>query len=59
MGGGDLFTGTLDFLILQVPGDPVTYAAISSALVAVALAATLLPAREATRVDPLLALRSE
>lgn len=39
------------------PADPFTYAAVSTALSAVALAATWLPARGATTVDPTAALR--
>jgi putative ABC transport system permease protein len=39
--------------------DPATYAAVSATLVAVALMGTYLPARRATRVDPLMALRGE
>ena len=41
------------------PFDPVTYASVAAALGSVALAATWIPARQATRVDPMLALRSE
>jgi putative ABC transport system permease protein len=41
------------------PVDPATLAATSAALVVVAVAASLVPARRATRVDPIEALRAE
>ena len=41
------------------PCDPLTYAAVVSALGLVALVATWIPARHATKVDPMSALRAD
>ncbi len=53
-----LVTRAMASMLFEVrPNDPRTLAAVATALSAVALAATWLPARRATRVDPMAALR--
>jgi ABC-type antimicrobial peptide transport system permease subunit len=54
--GGD---GLRTALFQVDPRDPLVYASVSLLLALVAFAATLVPARRATRVDPALALRAE
>jgi ABC-type antimicrobial peptide transport system permease subunit len=40
-------------------GDPLTFAAVSCALIVVAMLASFVPAQRATRIDPIIALRCE
>jgi putative ABC transport system permease protein len=41
------------------PSDPATYGTVAAIIVVVSLGATLVPARRATRVDPIVALRAD
>ena len=55
-----LLTRLMQSLLYQVgPGDPWTFVTVSLALVVVSLLAAALPAFRATRVSPLIALRTE
>lgn len=47
-------------LLFEVsPSDPITFAGVAALLVAVAVAASALPAWRASRVDPMIAVRDE
>jgi putative ABC transport system permease protein len=60
LAGALAITRALSTLLFAVsPHDPLTLAALSLALTAVAMLACYIPARRATRVDPLRALRYE
>jgi ABC-type antimicrobial peptide transport system permease subunit len=58
--GSLALTRFLQSMLFDVkPSDPATFAAIAALLAAVTLFACFIPARRATRVDPLIALRHE
>jgi putative ABC transport system permease protein len=58
--GAALLTGVMSNLLFEVSAfDPLTFGSVSALLALVAAAACYLPARRATMVDPLTALRNE
>jgi len=60
LAGALAFTRVLQSRLFDVsPSDPVTFVAVSALLIVIALLACWLPARRATRVDPMEALRCE
>jgi predicted permease len=60
LAGSLLFSRSIGSLLFEVgPGDPATLSAVSLLLAGIALLACYIPARRATRVDPVIALRCE
>lgn len=60
LGGSLLVTPVLQSMLVDLPAnDPATFAVISILLVAISLAACYLPARRATKIDPIVTLRCE
>ena len=58
--GSFVTTRLLETLLYDVPGtDPLTYTAVATLLIGVALVATYIPSRRAAHVDPVTALRAE
>jgi ABC-type antimicrobial peptide transport system permease subunit len=59
MAGSRALTGALESLLFGVtPGDPVTFIEIGALLIVVATVAGYFPARRASRIDPMVALRA-
>jgi predicted permease len=54
-----LRTAIANILFQTSPSDPLTYFSVAALIIALSLIATLVPARRATKVDPMIALRAE
>jgi ABC-type antimicrobial peptide transport system permease subunit len=60
IGGAMLLTRLIRTLLYEVaPTDPPTFVAVALGLAVVALVASYVPARRATRVDPVVAMRPD
>jgi predicted permease len=60
VGGATWLTRMMESMLFGVkPGDPLTLAAVAAVLLSTAALACYIPARRATRVDPLVVLRAE
>jgi ABC-type antimicrobial peptide transport system permease subunit len=60
LGGAVLLSRLMEGMLVGITSsDPVTFALITSLLTLVSIAACLLPARRATLIDPLAALRAD
>jgi ABC-type antimicrobial peptide transport system permease subunit len=56
---GAVGSGVQQVLFGVSPFDPLTYAAVIALVAVISFAASIIPARRATRVDPMIALRAE
>jgi ABC-type lipoprotein release transport system permease subunit len=55
-----MLTRFLQTMLFEIkPTDPITFTALTILLAGVALMASFIPARRASRIDPLVALRHE